>query len=367
MRDGPPIKFKGLAKKVLNKYPLVEEILFVNNNKLKVITKSLTTANNLIQDEEFCSFFKINVPFDLCEVRGVASIPVDYSEKEVYKYTNVKHKPEFCFIDHFNRMSIIEVKRNTRAVSNNDNTKSRVPVNSVVITFPGTILPSHVELDGLIKSFVEPVLQCYKCFRFKHTTKACKKTRMLCRRCSKAHDNLNTACSSPEVCINCKGPHSSLNKNCPHYVKIKKANDEKARQNQPKKAFSSPFSLEAFPALGSRLRVGKKKPYTHDDGPSSLNDPPPNKRFITDSKAENASDSLVLHNENVAGSTLRSSMVLETTKNDNLMILPTQLAIKASQVNQILDANITEIIEKTESNYFNYNILFKYRCAKYSI
>lgn len=293
-RDGPPIKIKNFAKSVYEKFPLVNEIQFVSNGKFKIKTNSLATANEIILNEGFRSLYKINVPYDLCEVKGVVPIGSEYSEKELFDYVEVKHKPEYGIIEYIDEMTILEVRRLSRRCPDSIDPKRRVDIDKVVLTFSGSILPSHVKIDGIVypvSSYTEPVLQCYKCFRYKHTTKACNKTKLLCRNCSKSHptnDKINSDCTSPEYCINCKGPHSSLNKSCPFFMKIKKANEEKSKKQQPKKSgFSSFFSHEAFPPLG--IHKQKKKRIT-EQGPPSLTDPPPPKKYIFNTQDSEISD-----------------------------------------------------------------------------
>lgn len=187
----------------------VDEIQFINKSKLKLITPSLETANKILESKEFNTLYKLNVPYDLCEVRGVVEIPHEYAESEIFQYLNIKHKIEYGHINHINDIKVVEVRRLSRR--NNNNPPTRVDIDKVVVTFNGTILPSHVELDGLVypvKSYVEPVLQCYKCFRFRHSTKVCQKTQTLCRRCAKTHptsdQELPHGCDLPEYCVNCE-------------------------------------------------------------------------------------------------------------------------------------------------------------------
>lgn len=294
-RDGPKIKIRNLAKNIYEKFPLVSEIQFVNNGKFKIKTNSLSTANEIISNKEFQSLYKINVPFDLCEVKGVAPIPCEYSEEELFNFVGIKHKPEFGVIDYIDDMSVLEVRRLTKRSPSSSDPKNRIDIDKVVLTFSGSVLPSHVKIDGIvypISSYTEPVLQCYKCFRFKHTTKACNTTKLLCRKCSKSHssndDKIHSNCNSSEFCTNCKGPHPPLSRNCPLFTKLKKANEEKSKKQQPKKTgFSSFFSHEAFPPLGTNKQ--KKKRF-EDQGPPSITDPPPSKRSTSNTQNTELSD-----------------------------------------------------------------------------
>lgn len=72
--------FNHLIDKIIyQKYPVLNSI------KLKIICNSLQTANKMLSDNDLNSLCKLNVPFDQCEVKGVAPITSDYSEKNFLK------------------------------------------------------------------------------------------------------------------------------------------------------------------------------------------------------------------------------------------------------------------------------------------
>lgn len=156
---GGSLKIRNFAKTIYSKFPLVNEIQFVNNSKLKILTDSLKTANDIISDENFRSIYNINVPFDLCEVKGVAALPLEYSEEELFNYVGIKHKPEFGIIEHIDHISILEVRRLSTRSSNDP--KIRVELNKAVLTFSGTVLPSHVKMDGILTLLKATLNQFY--------------------------------------------------------------------------------------------------------------------------------------------------------------------------------------------------------------
>lgn len=120
--------------------------------------------------------------------------------------------------------------------------------------------------------------------------------------------------------MNCKGSHSSLNRGCPLYVKMKKANDEKAKRQQPKKVgFSNLFSHEAFPPLGTRKTATKKKQVPSNDGPSSIGDPPPQKRAFDSQTSFDSSDSSSNFLESASYNNFSSSSQLEPSKTTQVL------------------------------------------------
>lgn len=366
-KEGPAIKIKNIGKKVYDKYPDIDEIQFINSNKLKIVSNSLQTANKILADKDLSSMYKLNIPFDQCEVKGVVPLTVDYNEKEIFENLIIKHKPEYGVINHLSKIQVLEVKRLTRMITIN-NERSRIPCDSVCVTFSGTVLPSHVSMDGIIypiKSFREPVLQCFKCLRYRHTTKSCKKTNALCRRCSKKHDNLNESnCALQEFCLNCKGNHSPTNKKCPVFQKLKKLNDDKANKIQPKlNNFTGFFSFEAFPPLGTRKGTKKKSSSTLNQsstyGPLSLTDPPPVKKMSrtenTEKEEENIPQISVNYNKTFQNSEDQEFSSLND-ENDQCIENSYNQTLSTESQNKIENATeqITFDSTKLEFNKFKY-------------
>lgn len=61
-----------------------------------------------------------------------------------------------------------------------------------------------------IRPYVEPVKQCYNCFRFGHLKANCRSS-TCCINCA---DIAHGQCSKEESCRNCKEKHRSTNKKC---------------------------------------------------------------------------------------------------------------------------------------------------------
>lgn len=279
-KGDPPLQIKKIAKDVYSLYPKVDEIHYINKNKLKIVTNDLLTANSLLKDEHFANY-RIMVPFDDVEIRGVVGIPCEdddgsiLTEEKVYKECSIKHKPEFGLIEGLDEMKIVEVKRFVKYSKN----KEQTILNRVLLTFTGKSLPSHIIMDNIlfpVMSYREPVLQCFKCYRFNHSTRACNKPEALCRRCGQHHSipdgsNFPTDCTNEAKCVNCKGNHPSNDKSCPVFQRHKFKNDEKAAREQPKKR--PIFSLEQFPILGSRRPSKKNSRLTESNNPKVDSNP----------------------------------------------------------------------------------------------
>lgn len=265
-KGDPPLPIKKIAKTVYSLYPKVMEIQFVNRNKLKIVTEDLETANHLLMDKRFTDEYRVTVNYDDVETKGVVGIPYDdddgsaITEQMIFENCKVKHKPEFGYIAHVDEIQILETKRFNKFTKE----KTQTPLNRVLLTFSGKTLPSHVILDNIlfpVMSYKEPILQCFKCFRYKHSTRSCNKAQAICRRCAKHHTGPDgnasfELCNDEAKCVNCRGNHPSNDKNCPVFRMHKAKSDEKAALSQPKLGMN--FALDNFPPLGTRKPIKKR-------------------------------------------------------------------------------------------------------------
>lgn len=71
----------------------------------------------------------------------------------------------------------------------------------------------------MVKSYIFPVVQCFKCLRYGHTKNQCS-GKERCKRCGKDHvDDGNY--SSELKCANCGTEHTATSKECESYLKQK--------------------------------------------------------------------------------------------------------------------------------------------------
>ena len=226
-------------------------------------------ANKIASDDTLNSRFMVQIPSDLCEVKGVCPIPLDFSEEEIFN-SAPKNLAQFGKVSE--TCTITEVKRFQRKQEKSTNVTY---LNLVSICFSGNVLPSHVCLDGInfpIKPYREPVIQCRNCWHFNHNDRVCTRKTAICSNCGLAHD-LHGQCTNPTVCINCKGPHKSSSSECPIYrrflnEKVEKANRMKPRMVpfiQPLVTFSDSLKLneQNFPHLGTQPKKNKKNHGTY--------------------------------------------------------------------------------------------------------
>ena len=62
--------------------------------------------------------------------------------------------------------------------------------------------------------FIPRPRRCFKCQRFGHVKRKCRRE----EKCERCGSNAHTPCSNPPFCINCKGPHSASSNKCPVYL-----------------------------------------------------------------------------------------------------------------------------------------------------
>lgn len=93
---------------------------------------------------------------------------------------------------------------------------------SIRICFMGPVLPQFVVAYGYrmkIESFIFPVTQCGKCWKYGHIKRFCPSNTIICPKCGKKHENCDT---NKYKCVNCKGDHMSFVKSmCPAFHKEK--------------------------------------------------------------------------------------------------------------------------------------------------
>lgn len=114
--------------------------------------------------------------------------------------------------------NILSVRRLNRLNNDGRWIKSEV----IRLCFKGNYLPPYVYAYGCrfkVDSYVSPVTQCSKCWKFGHLIRFCPSQKIICPKCGGAHANCETTVFK---CLNCKGPHMALNKSCPSFLKEKK-------------------------------------------------------------------------------------------------------------------------------------------------
>lgn len=116
---------------------------------------------------------------------------------------------------------MLNVKRLTRIVEK-DNDKIFVPKQSVIVTFAGLVIPSHVYIN-YTRCATEPyypkVTQCLRCLRYGHISKQCNAKAKCCKTCGEVHE-ANSPVECNTYCFYCKSNlHKTVSKEYPHFKK----------------------------------------------------------------------------------------------------------------------------------------------------
>lgn len=220
----------------------VTAIRRINANKIAVVFKQYNTANNFLNHTHFLhkNNMKAYIPAAQIEKTGIIRfVPANISNKDLYSKLSSVYE-------------IIAVRRFTKKIN-----QTRVPLQTVSITFLSNVLPDNVQYDLFsyrVFEYVAPLQQCYRCFKFNHSAKICG-SKQRCSICSGEH--LYKDCDKQDeiCCINCSGPHLAISKQCP--VKIKKITEKK---NKISYASVAQTKKPDFPYLPSPSNINVGSP-----------------------------------------------------------------------------------------------------------
>ncbi|KAH7976067.1 hypothetical protein HPB52_008608 [Rhipicephalus sanguineus] len=128
-----------------------------------------------------------------------------------YHYTNEKLAELFADV------GVLSARRQLTVKRMHDGTYEEFPRSSVVLTFkPDATLPRTLELDNekfIVEEYIEAPLQCFKCLRFGHTSRACVSVSR-CKNCGARYCDEECERRTP-MCANCFGPHQATYVGCP--------------------------------------------------------------------------------------------------------------------------------------------------------
>lgn len=186
------------------------DIKSVGLNRVKVIFKSYIVANLLVNHE---IILKNNL---------IAYIPKYYTHKKgIIRMVDTYFSEEYLKDAIKSNIEVVEVQRMKRRVVKADGQVEFADRQIIIVTFLGNSLPQSLQINLVnfkVEPYIHPVVQCFKCLRFGHTSKLCKGNSR-CKKCAKTHDQ-NEACDNDLFfCIHCKSEeHSSVSKKCPVYI-----------------------------------------------------------------------------------------------------------------------------------------------------
>ena len=166
-----PIDPLKIQKFVYKNYKSCSKAFCVNEQKLKFEFTDVNEANEIVYDLNLMDY-KVNVPADSVEVRGVINIIATVDIKNFCNSANGGFQNP-----NIPKVKILDAFRFTAPGTSN-------PINKVKITFEGTVLPDHIILDQHLIIRVRPYypkpLFCEKCLAYNHTKLYCSKFQQKC-------------------------------------------------------------------------------------------------------------------------------------------------------------------------------------------
>lgn len=197
----------------------VTETKKIGRNRIIAICSNVQTANMLVENEELKKEHEVFIPFSfISRAVVIRNVDVEYNEEEL--------KDE---IDS-GTYKILSMKRMKRRMFKDGNITFG-DSESVKVFFEGSQVPAAVRLWGVrlaCEPFMPPLIQCYRCLRYNHTTNQCKGKRV-CKTCGSKDEPHE--CSLTESCINCKGAHKADSVECPEKKRQKTIKEMMAFQN----------------------------------------------------------------------------------------------------------------------------------------
>lgn len=106
------------------------------------------------------------------------------------------------------------------------------PIETVVLTFDGQILPKRVFMcyNSLpVDLYIFPTIQCFNCCRYGHIRSQCRSTPK-CFKCGQGHSGDSCSVEEDSVfCCQCLGSHFATSRKCPEYSRQKSIKESMAK------------------------------------------------------------------------------------------------------------------------------------------
>jgi hypothetical protein len=225
IRDaGAGLPHLKISRHLHEKYKSITSLTKLNKSKFRVILNDRNEANSIPHDN-FFNDCRAYIQAKTVEVDGVVHIP-DLSVDEEAVMSFGKGRFRFSSLQ---KLDVIDAFRFSKSITVGETTEKVYSV-YMRITFPGTVLPDQLDLDGLLISVTkckEKIMICKKCLKYGHTSQYCTGSAR-CIKCGEVHDGAN--CRITEFkCPNCKKKHNKLG-DCETFKELKDSMEKKAKR-----------------------------------------------------------------------------------------------------------------------------------------
>lgn len=198
----------------------------VGRNRVSVEFLSAQDANDFVVNPVLpTSKFIATIPtFNVTRMGVVRDIPTNWSMQEFVSQIDISNSV----------INILKARRFNRKVRNEDGSTEWVPSTTVVLSFSGQTLPTHIYCCYAsipVEPYLLPTIQCFTCCRFGHVKDKCR-SKPRCFKCGDMHTG-NT-CSIPvekAYCCLCMGNHFATDKNCAEFVRQKAIKKKMSEDN----------------------------------------------------------------------------------------------------------------------------------------
>lgn len=196
----------------------------IGRNRVSVEFKTAADANSFIDSSVLLEAgFSAAIPsYSVSRMGLVRNVPVQWSMEELVQ--NLKVPTGFG--------EVIRARRLSRKSVSESNTTVWIPTQTIVLTFSGQKLPTHVYAFYTslpIETYILPTIQCNRCCRFGHIKTVCRSSPR-CFKCSQAHEGDTCVAQSPS-CLHCSGSHPANDPKCPEAVRQKEIKIVMSQEN----------------------------------------------------------------------------------------------------------------------------------------
>lgn len=249
-----PLRLGYKLESLIEYDPYIKEISSVGRNRVKIEVTSPVIANKLVEHDLFSNNDLIAyIPQHCIEKKGVIRF-VDTFLTNDQLLTRIK-----------SQISVVNVRRVTRLANKNDKQSEIIPTQTVIVTFRGTEVPQYVFINKVryeVQQYIAPVIQCFRCLLYGHTSKQCRSKESKCHKCGSVHQG-SCADLIDVFCIHCKSSdHNSTSKNCPVFEKQSNIKKTMAKYNL---SFKEAEKVYQNPSYANTIKSNRFAPLIDSD------------------------------------------------------------------------------------------------------
>ncbi|XP_028174015.1 uncharacterized protein LOC114362705 [Ostrinia furnacalis] len=218
-----PVSFGHFLKRNNIKNIVNGSLKRIGRNRISIAFSNFEDANaflnsNLLKSNTYKAFIPT---FNVTRMGVIRGVPVGWSDEDIINNISV---PTGCG-------NIIKVRRLKKKTTSIGKTEF-VPIETVVVTFDGQILPKRVFLcyNSLpVDLYIYPTIQCFQCCRYGHVKSQCRSLAR-CFKCGMGHTGDTCDVDEENIsCFLCSGLHMATSRKCPEYDRQRSIKESMAK------------------------------------------------------------------------------------------------------------------------------------------